>query len=186
VFARVGWFWQLQLEYKLREWERRYHWYKKYKKSMGTAFPRVPAPLHPWWLNLLLTLRYSIIFCVKHHSGYRYGTNELCHCHPMYMICNMKLLVVKTGQFTTKCIGDRVIALKLQYHFGRTPFRMLSTSTYMVQRSYVEYWWMWNSKHSHATAEMVISSLQLHLHWIMILHMTSLVAACLMFQIESY
>ena len=35
--------------------------------------------------------------------------------------------MVKTGQFTTKCKGDRAIVLKWQNHFGVTPPKTLST-----------------------------------------------------------
>ena len=53
--------------------------------------------------------------------------------------------MVKTGQFTTKCEGNKVIALKLQNHFGGTPPRTLSTPlpATSCQKSYLL--WMWLS-----------------------------------------
>jgi len=48
-------------------------------------------------------------------------------------------------------------------------------------------WWMWESKCSSAIAKMAIySALQLHLHWVMIFHMTLLVRALLTFYVQSY
>ena len=62
ALMRLGWFWESQLEYKLWEWERRSH--TGTKMSIGTAFPRVPAPLHPWYSKMLL-------FCWRTTEGHR-------------------------------------------------------------------------------------------------------------------
>jgi len=184
VLARLGWFWELKLEYILQQWERRSHWYKNVygnavptQISMGTAFPRVPAPLHPCNLPpggwLTVTCRLTAVYTrgsaqgptlsieyVKPLPAFVYPNNDMSD---MQYSAPGPTLSIECGKPLPAFVYPRNDMSDMQYSFSSSNnWQRFYWETFLRLCDWC--WWCWEM-----SAEMVVCVLYVFtFYWIFI------------------